>query len=103
MFASVLKQTSRGLLGGSRIAIQTQPTTTLLSSSVLSTTTPSIQSPLQSVIGLMQRRFKSLGNTYQPSTLRRKRKFGFLARLRDRNGKKVLAKRKSKGRWLLTH
>ncbi|RKP30983.1 hypothetical protein METBISCDRAFT_14967 [Metschnikowia bicuspidata] len=51
----------------------------------------------------MQKRFKSRGNTYQPSTLRRKRTFGFLARLRSRNGRKILARRKAKGRWYLTH
>ncbi|CAN3357102.1 large ribosomal subunit protein bL34m [Diutina catenulata] len=48
-------------------------------------------------------RFKSRGNTYQPSTLKRKRTFGFLARLRDRNGRKILARRRAKGRWYLSH
>ena len=56
-----------------------------------------------SVAGLIQRRFKSRGNTYQPSTYRRKRTFGFLARLRAKNGKKVLQRRRAKGRWYLTH
>ncbi|RLV90839.1 54S ribosomal protein L34 mitochondrial [Spathaspora sp. JA1] len=104
MFSSILKQTTRGLLSGSRVAaIQSQPISSGLSSSILSTTTPLFQSPLQSVMGLIQRRFKSRGNTYQPSTLRRKRKFGFLARLRDKDGKKVLTRRRTKGRWFLTH
>ncbi|MCH0628807.1 50S ribosomal protein L34 [Kocuria palustris] len=48
-------------------------------------------------------RFKLRGNTYQPSTLKRKRTFGFLARLRDRNGRKILARRRAKGRWYLSH
>lgn len=56
-----------------------------------------------SVMGLMQRRFKTRGNTYQPSTLKRKRTFGFLARLRTKGGKKVLDRRRTKGRWYLSH
>lgn len=62
-----------------------------------------VSSPFQSVLGLLQRRFKTRGNTYQPSTLKRKRTFGFLARLRDKNGRKILTRRKAKGRWFLTH
>lgn len=65
--------------------------------------TNQVNSPMQSIFGFMQRRFKSRGNTYQPSTLKRKRTFGFLARLRSRNGRKLLARRKAKGRWYLTH
>lgn len=53
--------------------------------------------------GATQRRWKARGHTYQPSTLKRKRVNGFLARLKSRGGKKVLARRKAKGRWYLTH
>lgn len=58
---------------------------------------------LQSPQVISQVRFKTRGNTYQPSTLKRKRTFGFLARLRTKNGKKLLKRREAKGRWYLTH
>lgn len=39
--------------------------------------------------------------TFQPSIIRRKRKHGYLARLRTKDGRKVLLRRKTKGRKLL--
>ncbi|ETW82927.1 hypothetical protein HETIRDRAFT_28844, partial [Heterobasidion irregulare TC 32-1] len=50
-----------------------------------------------------QVRFRARGNEYQPSQRVRKRRHGFLARKRSVGGRKILARRREKGRLYLTH
>ncbi|GMH44788.1 hypothetical protein BSKO_12740 [Bryopsis sp. KO-2023] len=45
---------------------------------------------------------KCVKRTYQPSVLIRKRRHGFLSRLRNRHGRKTLSRRRRKGRWRLS-
>ena len=79
-----------------------KPLTSLLSSSPSSSLFPS-RLALPSTSVLQQVRTATYGNEYQPSQRVRKRRHGFLARRRSRTGRKVLIRRRMKGRRFLTH
>eukprot|EP00128_Syssomonas_multiformis_P006221 Colp12_sorted_trinity150504_noHs@30446 len=56
----------------------------------------------EGVVGTLWENLQSgimfLKRTFQPSLIRRKRKHGFLARVRTKDGRTILADRKAKGR-----
>ncbi|KAF9279950.1 hypothetical protein BGZ68_007595 [Mortierella alpina] len=58
---------------------------------------------LPSVFGSSQARFVSYGREYQPSQRVRKRRHGFLARMKSRGGRKIIQNRLLKGRKYLSH
>ncbi|KAJ1659530.1 hypothetical protein IWQ61_001406 [Dispira simplex] len=50
-----------------------------------------------------QARFRCFGNEYQPSNFVRKRRHGFLSRVRTKSGRRILSRRRLKGRRNMSH
>ncbi|KAJ7084273.1 ribosomal protein L34-domain-containing protein [Mycena belliarum] len=64
---------------------------------------PRVSAPSPVLASLQQLRYAKLGHEYQPSQRVRKRRHGFLARKRCAGGRKILARRRAKGRKYLSH
>lgn len=74
--------------------------TSLSSSRILLNSIPATRVSLLEVV---QIRGAKYGMEYQPNNLKRKRKHGYLKRIRTPGGRKILERRKAKGRKWLSH
>lgn len=73
-------------------------------SGVLSRVNPSLERcNLLNPMNSLQIRGAKYGMEYQPNNLQRKRKHGFLKRNRTPSGRKILERRRAKGRKFLSH
>lgn len=73
------------------------------STQIPTSATTSLHPPSDPLHAALQVREASRAGMYNPSHLVRKRRGGFLARLRTAGGRKVLKRRKARGRHKLSH
>jgi large subunit ribosomal protein L34 len=102
---STFVQSPRSIISSTRpFSLLSSSSRPSVSSSIISLL-PTVSSPFPSSFSnsLGSVRYATYGAEYQPSQVRRKRKHGFLRRLRTKNGRKTLAHRWCKGRKFLSH
>jgi large subunit ribosomal protein L34 len=91
-FSALSRLPTRPQISSARTTMET----TLSSPSIEASTTPTACASLTLVRGAKR-------DTFNPSHRKRKRRLGFLARLKDRHGRKILERRRAKGRSTLSH
>ncbi|KAJ7045356.1 ribosomal protein L34-domain-containing protein [Mycena alexandri] len=64
---------------------------------------PAVCTPSPVLASLQQLRYAKMGHEFQPSQRVRKRRHGFLARKKSLGGRKIIARRRAKGRKYLTY
>ncbi|KAF1824554.1 uncharacterized protein K489DRAFT_184907 [Dissoconium aciculare CBS 342.82] len=91
-FSAFSRLPTRPQIAGARTSLES----TLSFPTIESSTLPAPGASLTLVRGAKR-------DTFNPSHRKRKRKLGFLARMRDRHGRKILERRRLKGRNTLSH
>ena len=85
------------------LTLSTLPRPTLRSTALESAVSQTTTTPSTTSLVSLQMVRGGKRDTYDPSHVVRKRRLGFLARVRSRTGRQILRRRKTKGRRLLSH